>query len=101
MMNVLLVVMNALLIMMIVQLVIMNVLLIMMDFQLIIKSESPGGGATGATSFVEHWGGGGFSQIVDANVIKIGKTWKICGHRGRGSENRRFFVDVIYVGSLI
>ena len=57
MMNVLLVVMNALLIMMIVQLVIMNVLLIMMDFRLIIKSESPGGGATGATSFVEHWAG--------------------------------------------
>ena len=56
MMNVLLVVMNVLLIMMIVQLVLMNVLLlIMMDFRLIIKSESPGGGATGATSFVEHW----------------------------------------------
>ena len=29
-------------------------------------------------------GGGGFSRNADTNVIKIGKTWKICGHGGRG-----------------
>ena len=29
-------------------------------------------------------GGGGLSRNVDGNVIEMGKTWKICGHRGEG-----------------
>ena len=34
--------------------------------------------------------GWGFSRNFDA-VIKIGKTWRICKHWRRGSENLRFF----------
>ena len=37
---------------------------------------------------------------MDGNVIKIGKTREICGHRGEGSKNQRYFVEVIYVWSL-
>ena len=48
-------------------------------------------------------GGGGFSQNVDGNVIKIGKTWKICGHRGEGGLkiDNILWTSYMYVWPLI